>query len=113
MLPYGETVTRHRGQKVDDGYGGTVIDWSAPTADLTIVGVALAPRIEDEVGGAGRTGTIDGYTMYAPFGIDITFEDRVTTPYGLFEVEGEPGHWRQPHTGWGAVATILLRRVIG
>lgn len=113
MFPFGECVTRRRGTKVDDGYGGTAIDWSQPTDDLDITGVALAPRVEEEVTGPGRAGVVIGLTMYAPPGADIRFEDRVVTSQGLFEVEGEPGRWNQPHTGWQAGTTVALRRVVG
>lgn len=111
-FPFGETVTRHRGQKVDDGYGGFVIDWSLPTTDVTLV-VGLAPRVEDELVAPGRGGVVVGYTMYAPHGADVTFEDRFTTPYGLFEVDGEPGRWHSPFTDWAAGTTLALRRVVG
>lgn len=112
MFPFGDTVTRHRGQKVDDGYGGSVIDWSQPTTDITLT-VGLAPRTGEELDGAGRAGVIIGYTMYAEHGVDVTFEDRFTTPYGLFEVDGEPGTWKNPLTGWEAGVTLPLRRVVG
>lgn len=112
-FPFGETVTRQRGQKVADGYGGVVTDWSLPTTDVVIGGVGLAPRVDDEIGTPGRGGVVIGFTLYAPFGVDVTFEDRLVTPYGLFEVEGEPGPWRNPMTGWEAGTTMALRRVVG
>lgn len=113
MYPFGETVTRKRGQKVSDPYGADVIDWSLPTDDLEIVGVGLAPRTDDEVGGPARGGVVIGMTLYAPFGVDVTWEDRIVTRYGLFEIEGQPGPWSQPMTGWDAGSTMALRRVDG
>lgn len=112
MFPYGETVTRKRGQKVSDGYGGEVIDWSLPTDDITFR-AAMAPRTEGDITSAGRAGVVVGYTLYYPFGVDVGFEDRIDTQYGLFEIDGEPGPWRQPDTGWEAGATAALRRVVG
>lgn len=110
--PFGETVTRLRGTHVDDGHGGTYVDWTNPTS-LEIVGVALAPRSEGEAHDPGRAGVIVGFTLYAPFGSDIDFEDRLQTSYGLFELEGRPGPWKNPFTGTEAGVTAALRRVEG
>jgi hypothetical protein len=111
MLAAGETITRLRATATTDAYGEQ-LDWS--TADSEeIAGCGFAPRQEDEADAAGRAGVIVGYTLYAPFDADILFGDRVETPYGLFEIEGEPGKWRNPYTGGTPGLTAALRRVVG
>lgn len=111
-LRHGVTVTRLRGTKVDDGYGGTRVDWTNPDR-LTIRGCAMAPLVEDELVARGRQGVVDGWTLYAPYGSDVDFEDRVETPHGTFEVNGTPGHWRSPYTGRESGMTIVLQSVEG
>lgn len=108
----GVTVTRLRAAKVDDGYNGTILDWSSP-ARLAITGCGLAPRVDEENRTQGRQAVAIGWTLYAPYGADIDFDDRVETPHGTFEVEGEPGHWRSPLSGREHGTTVALRRVDG
>lgn len=112
-FPNGETVTRLRGTTVSDGYNGTVIDWTTPT-ETTIEGVALAPRVGEEVHGAGRAGVIVGLTIYCEPGVDITWQDRIRLANGdIYEFEGQPGDWVNPWTGYRHGVTGALRRVDG
>jgi hypothetical protein len=108
----GVTVTRLRGDTVDDGYNGSRIDWTTPD-ELEIPGCALAPRVEPELRDDGRQGVFHAWTLYMPYGADIAAHDRVDTPQGLFEVEGEPGDWRSPYTGREHGATVHLQRIDG
>lgn len=113
LFPCGETITRQRATRSSDGYGGTFLDWSLPTDDLDIGACGLAPRVGEELGGPGRAGVVVGFTLYAPFGADITFEDRIVCDAGTFEIEGEPGSWANPFTGTQFGVTAALRRVEG
>lgn len=112
MFAHGLTLTRLRGTKVDDGYNGTRIDWTNPDR-LTIPGCGLAPRVEDELLARGRQGVVVGWTAYLPFGSDVTHEDRVETPYGVCDVNGDPGNWESPYTGRKPGMTVTLDRVEG
>ena len=112
-FPNGDTVTRLRATSTSDGYNGTVLSWASPT-ELSITGVGLAPRTEDEVHGAGRAGVIVGLTMYFEYGVDVTHQDRIRTADGtVYEIEGEPGSWSNPFTGTDHGMTAALRRVAG
>lgn len=111
-LAKGVTVTRLRAAKVDDGYNGVRLDWSHPDR-LDIPGCAMAPRVEDERRQQGRQGVLEAWTAYLPYGSDVTFEDRLLTPHGTFEVEGAPNPWRNPYTGRQAGMTVYLQRVDG
>lgn len=108
----GHTLTRLRAAKVDDGYGGVRLDWSDPDR-LAIPGCGMAPRVEDELRDRGRQGVVIGWTAYLPFGADVTFEDRIETPHGTFDVEGEPGIWESPMSGRQHGMTVTLKRVDG
>lgn len=112
-LPFarGITVTRLRGTRVDDGYGGERIDWSDPDR-LTIKGCAIAPLVEDEQLDRGREGVVHAWTLYAPWS-DITAWDRIDTPQGVFNVDGDPGLWQSPYTGAKPGMTVRLVRVEG
>ena len=112
-LPFskGMTVTRLRGTRVDDGYGGERIDWTTP-ARLTIQGCGIAPLVEDEQNQAGQSAAIEAWTLYAPWS-DIRFDDRIDSPHGLFEVDGDPGLWESPYTGRRPGMTVRLRKITG
>lgn len=113
QFPNGVDVTRLRGTEVDDGYGGKVISWAAP-ASATIPGVALAPRVGDELHAPGRDGVVVGLTLYSlDANADITYRDRIQYGGTLYEVEGEPGRWSSPYSGFPHGLTVALRRVEG
>lgn len=111
--PYaqGVTVTRLRAAAASDGYGGTIKDWSNPDR-LTIEGCLIAPRTFDEERTNGRQGVAFGFSVIAPYGCDVRFDDRMEIPDGVFEVEGEVNHWANMQ-GVGRGTFINLRRVDG
>lgn len=109
----GVTVTRLRAGRVDDGYDGTRPDWTTASSKQ-IEGCGLAPRVGDEFAQRGREGAEVLWTLYAPHGADITYHDRIRTPDdGVFNVEGDPGEWSHPMTGWDAGTAVALSRVEG
>lgn len=109
-MRHGIAVTRLRGVKVADGYGGETIDWSAPVS-VRINNCAIAPLVEPEVLQAGQQATIEAWTLYAPHS-DIRHNDRIEVDgFGLFEVDGDPGLWRSPYTGRKPGMTVRLRRI--
>jgi hypothetical protein len=111
MLLKGLTLTRLRGSRVEDGYGGSRLDWSNPQT-ITIPGCAMAPVVEDEIHTAGRSAAVAAWTVYAPWA-DVEADDRVDTPHGLYEVDGDPGRWESLYTGRKPGMTFRLRRVGG
>jgi hypothetical protein len=83
-----------------------------------IAGCGVAPRTSDELHADGRAGVIVGLTLYAPAGSDLRTRDRIEIPAGApnpgtYEIEGEPGEWRSPLTGWAPGVEAALRRVEG
>jgi len=108
-FPKGITVTRLRGTRVDDGYGGERIDWTTPES-LTLTGCAMAPLVEDEILTAGRDAGVAAWTLYCAWA-DVKADDRMDTPHGLYEVDGEPGRWESPYTGRRPGMSVRLRKV--
>lgn len=107
----GETVTRQRATTRTDRYTNTALDWTTPT-ELTIDGCAFAPggTSEDH---DGRDAVIQGPTLYAPEGADITAADRVVIRGTAYEVDGEPGVWIDPYSRRTAGVEVPLRVVTG
>lgn len=117
---HGITVTVHRDNPGGVDQYGDPIPGTVQT--FNVQGCAVSPRSAQpgshskEIIDYGRMGVIEGVTLYAPFGTDIRRTDRIELPApwnGVFEVEGEPGAWRNPFTGWEAGLEVALRRVEG
>lgn len=112
-LPYGVTLTVHRGSKDDFGDKG-------PETTHTIGGCALAPRGSSEPAEPGRAQVIVGLTAYLPHGADVRADDVVVPGptagrwSGVrFQVLGEPGDWASPLTGRLAGTEVALEKASG
>lgn len=84
--------------------------------DVTVTGCAVAPRRAgtEEINDRGRSGTIVGYTVYAPLGTVVTKDDLIEWDGVTYEVEGEPGIWSSPFPGpQGGGVEIAIRRAAG
>lgn len=56
----------------------------------------------------------EGLVLLAPFGSDIRATDEIVLPDGtLYQVDGEPGSWTSPYTGWAPGMEIVLKNVEG
>ena len=104
---YGETVTRIR-QQGRDQYGDPV---GEPVPDVDIAGCGVAPRQAGEEIGQGRVAVTSGLTLYMPPGTDVLPSDRFEVRGVVYEVDGEPGDWRSPFTGWRPGMEVQLTRV--
>lgn len=76
-------------------------------------GAFTAPRESDEITNRGRAGVIVGLTLFAPYSTDLRHTDQVEVDGVLYEVDGEPGRWRNPLTGREAGIQVALRRAQG
>jgi hypothetical protein len=109
IFPRGETVVRIRltpGGR--DPFGDPIGDVETRT-DIT--GCGIAPRQAGEQIGQGRIAATSGVTVYVPPGADVLPSDRIEVRGAVYEVEGEPGDWRSPFTGWEPGMEIHLTRV--
>lgn len=103
-----ESVTiRSRVAGADDPYGQPTYTWS----ESTVSGVLVAPRRGTEDGTDLRQAVIVGLTAYLPKGTVIGPRDQVIVRGDTYEVEGEPGDWRQSPLALGV--EVALTRAEG
>jgi hypothetical protein len=99
-----------------DEYGDPV---ESTTTTSEIEGAFVAPRLDTSLGGTGevmsrgRAGVIVGLTLYAPYGVDLTRDDQIDVDGVRYDIEGEPGAWKNGLTGWAAGIEAALRRAEG
>lgn len=79
----------------------------------TLDGAFVAPRETTEIVNRGRAGVIVGLTLFAPYDADLTYSDQVEVDGTLYDIEGEPGRWRNPFTNWEAGIQAALVRSAG
>lgn len=114
MFPHGETITRLRGTAETDPYSNeaTGIDWSTPSS-LTIPGCGFNPGQSAEPLQAGRNAITTQPEVYAPAGSDVLAGDRITVRGKTYEVDGEPGVWKNPFSGWEPGMVVALKLTTG
>lgn len=93
-----------------DVYGSPV---AGTTTETVITGCAVAPRYSTESTERGRQGVIVGLTVFAPFGSDILYTDRIVVASVEYRIEGEPASWANPFTGSTPGMEIALTRAVG
>ena len=106
---HGETVTVVRASPGGvDAYGDPL---PGDASRVDVPGCAVAPRYSSEPSERGRQGVIVGLTVYGP---DVFLStDQVEVRGVLYDVEGEPGFWENPFTGWAPGVEVALRRAEG
>lgn len=114
MFAAGETVTRLRATaKLDRSSGEmTGADWISPST-LVILGCAFDPGTSTEPLERGRDAVLTQPTVYAPAGSDVLAGDRLVVRGRTWEVDGDPGDFRSPFTGWHPGVAIALKAVSG
>lgn len=93
-----------------DQYGDPV---AGTTTLTTITGAFVAPRTTEDIDDRGRTGVIVGLTLFAPYDTDLTYADQIDVDGVVYDIEGEPGRWRNPFTDWKAGIQVALSRAQG
>lgn len=97
-----------------DEYGDPVPGVESRT---TLTGAFVAPRTDpgqdSEITNRGRAGVIVGLMLFAPYETDLVYTDRIEVDGVLYEIDGEPGKWRNPFSGWEAGIQAALRRAAG
>lgn len=96
--------------------GGTDADGdpvAGTTSSLEIDGCMVAPRQATEPTERGRAGVIVGLTLYAPLDTDLVHTDRIEIDGVLYEIDGEPGTWRNPWKPSHGGVEVALRRAVG
>ena len=93
-----------------DEYGDPVAGTESRT---TLEGAFVAPRESGEIQNRGRAGVIVGLTLFAPYDTDLAYSDQIEVDGVLYDIEGEPGRWRNPYSGWEAGMQVALVRTAG
>lgn len=110
-FPGGVTVTIVRSAGTD-AYGDPIP--GAPTRiDIQLCGVA--PRMSTEPTERGRQGVVVGRSVYLPDDASTIplFTDQLEIAGVLYDIEGEPGDWTNPLTGWHPGSEIAIKRAAG
>lgn len=108
--PMGETITIVRpGAPTQDEYGNDV---PGPSVETEVAGCAVWPRTSSEDVQA-RLQVLEGLNVLAPYGTVVGPHDRVRVRGLLYDVDGDPGEWRSPLTGFRGGVQIELTRVTG
>jgi hypothetical protein len=90
-----------------------------PYTTHTVTGCVFAPNVStgENVSAENvyRRDTVStGLALYAPPDADIIPIDRIVRADGtVWEVEGEPGDWQTPWTGWHPGKVVAVKRVTG
>ena len=110
-FPHGQTVTVLRSSPGGfDAYGDPI---TSTTTETDIGGCAVADGDSYEPTARGREGVVVDKTLYAPFGSDILFTDRIISDGVEYRIEGSPALWQQPMTGTRFGMTVALVRAVG
>lgn len=82
-----------------------------------LLGCAVAPvvggRFDPEIQERGRTGVVVRQTLFAPLGTDLRYTDELEVDGVVWQVDGVPGPWRSPFSGWLAGLEVMMRRSQG
>lgn len=112
--PYGETVTLVSRAKIGTDSDGNDVYTNTRT---DVPRVPVWPRDGNGTSGNERTNAKDqvivGYVAVLPAGTDVTAFDAVEWRGVTYEVEGEPGIFKSPFTGWEPGVVVALKRVTG
>ena len=110
-FPFGTTVTLRTNTATVDKYGdgaGTPAPTNAAWGPC-----AIAPRTTAENADNNAPAVVTGLTIYGPT-VTITAKSQVviaTGPYaGTWDVEGLPGVWVSPFTGWAPGVEVAVTR---
>lgn len=88
------TRLRASGTKTDPYSQTEVLDWSVPPAEAPIVTLAPPePRPSSEPVQEARNSVTSGWTLYLPYGTDVTEHDRIRIRGEVYAVKGEPADW--------------------
>lgn len=108
----GETIAVIRsGEPVGtDRYGNPI---PGPTTGHQVHGCAIEPVGSQEPVEVGRQAIHTRLTVYAPAGADVQAGDQLDVRGRRYDVDGNPGLWRNPYTGRRAGIEIHCVQVRG
>jgi hypothetical protein len=108
-FPYGVMVTVLSSTETVDKYGDT--DAAAATSSLWGP-CAVAPRTTAERVDSRSPAVITGLTVYGPR-VTLKASDRLVINGDTYEIDGIPGDWSSPFTGWQPGIEVAVVRASG
>lgn len=105
IFPHGETVTIVSTTTTTTPLGDT----TTTTTEVEWGPCAVAPRYATENTDPSRPATIVGLTVYGPV-VDLDADDQLRIRGEVYDVDGGPGEWRSPFTGWEAGMEVPVKR---
>lgn len=108
MFGYGETVEHHKATTTVSPIGQTRTSLAPP---VPLAGCGFAPESTKEPRDGTQIRVVSTAKLYVPAGTQVGPNDEFTVRGVRYAVEGDPGQWTNPFTGWSPGAEIMLRRV--
>ena len=102
---HGVTVTVRSVTTTDDGLGNT----SEVVTESAWGPCAVAPRYATESTDPSVPRVIVGATVYGPTRV-LDSDDRLVIGGVVYEVDGLPGRWSSPFTGWAPGMEVPVKR---
>lgn len=106
-FPHGETVTIRSTVTTTDAYGDT----TTVVTDVAWGPCAIAPRTSEASVESDRPAVIVGITVYGPT-VALDSDDQLIIDGATYNVEGHPGAWRSPFTGWAPGMEVAAVRAV-
>lgn len=107
-FPHGVMVTLVSTVTTDDGLGNETI----VTTETQWGPCAVAPRYSIETTDARTAPVIVGKTVYGPT-VAIDSDDTLVIDGVTYQVDGLPGEWSSPFTGWDPGMEVPIKRAAG
>lgn len=104
-FPHGESVTIRSTVTTRDEFG----DSTTVVTDIPWGPCAVAPRSSSESADANSPAVIVGLTIYGPT-VALNSDDTLVVGGVVYEVDGIPGVWESPFTGWAPGMEVAVKR---
>lgn len=104
-FPSGVMVTLRSTVTTTDDHG----DSTSVVTEVPWGPCAVAPRSSEERNDPHQPAVITGLTIYGP-AADINADDTLVLNGITYQIEGNPGVWASPFTGWAPGIEVAVRR---
>lgn len=108
MFTHGQTITVRSTTTTDDGLGNTTEE----TVEESWGPCAVAPRYATESTDPRVPPVIVGKTVYGPARA-LDSDDTLVIDGDVYQVDGLPGEWVNPFTGWAPGIEVPVVRAAG
>jgi hypothetical protein len=105
MFPFGQMVTLVSVTTTDDGLGNT----AEVLVETQWGPCAVAPRYATESTDPRVSPVIVGKTVFGPT-VHIDSDDRIVIGGQAYQVDGLPGEWVNPFSGWAPGIEVPVKR---